>query len=78
MTHGNMRPILVVNPRSDPSFVDLAEAVAHEGVDGPIELQTRLRAVYPDVVVRERGLSGDSPAVWYVYRDGRWVPPEGT
>jgi PAS domain-containing protein len=34
-----------------------------------------LRRIFPLVVVRERALSGH-PAV-YVYRDGRWQPPEG-
>ncbi len=37
----------------------------------PEELETRLRRVFPRVVVRERGLSGESPS-WYVYRDGGW------
>jgi PAS domain-containing protein len=37
----------------------------------PEELETRLRRLFPRVVVRERGLSGESPS-WYVYRDGGW------
>jgi hypothetical protein len=73
-----MRPILVVNPRSDPSFAGLAESLASDGVAGPQDLEARLRGDYPSAVVRARDLSGEERTVWYVYRDGHWVSSEGT
>jgi hypothetical protein len=73
---------LVLNPRDDAAFVALAEALASDGVDSPLELQERLRREYPEAVVRARELTGESFTIWYVYRDGHWVPglggsPEG-
>lgn len=70
-----MRPVLVVNPRTDTSFV----AFAREQLDGhladdPMALQSRLRARYPDAVVRVRVLANEPSVVWYVYRDGHWTP----
>ena len=38
-------------------------------------LQSQLALIFPKVVVRARELSGENP-VWYVYRDGRWTPPD--
>lgn len=69
------RPTLVVNPRSDPDFQELAERLANEA-QRPDQLQAALRAVYPLVVVHERQLSAEWIRVWYVYRDGRWVRPD--
>lgn len=69
-----MKRIRFLNPRSDASFVRLVEEAMAAGVGTPQELQARLRAVYPAAVVRERGLQGDTEPIWYVYRDGRWVP----
>src|SRR5690242_10080772 len=37
--------------------------------DGPVELQGRLRRLFPRVLVRARDLSGEPP-LWYVY--GGW------
>lgn len=45
---------------------------------GPAELQAVLRDRYPQTVVRSRDLSGETTSVWYVYRDGRWSPPEAS
>lgn len=39
----------------------------------PAQLERRLRRLFPRVVVRERALSGEAP-IWYVYRDGGWLP----
>jgi PAS domain-containing protein len=39
----------------------------------PAQFETRVRRLYPRVVVRERALAGEPPA-WYVYRDGAWLP----
>jgi hypothetical protein len=44
------------------------------GADTPAELQAALRPHYPDVLVRARELSSEPATVWYIYRDGRWVP----
>ena len=68
-----MRPILVINPRTDVGFVELAETLVREGIERPNELEARLRELYPHAVVRERILSGEQVASWYVYREGRWT-----
>jgi hypothetical protein len=67
-------PTLVLNPRQDGAFVTLTEAIVSEGVSSPRELQERLRQQYPDVVVRARELDGEPFTIWYVYRDGHWIP----
>ena len=67
--------IRFLNPRSDPEFVQTVESIIRSGVSGHEDLQERLRTIYPSAVVRERALSGDLIPAWYVYRDGRWVPP---
>jgi hypothetical protein len=45
-----------------------------DGAQTPESLQLALREYYPMAVVRRRGLALEGEA-WYVYRDGRWVPP---
>jgi hypothetical protein len=67
---------LVLNPRDDPPFVGLAEAIVTEGIGAPAELQTRLRQAYPNAIVRARELDGEAQSIWYVYRDGHWIPAE--
>ncbi len=69
-----MSTTLVLNPRDDGRFVALAEALASDGADTPLELQERLRRDYPEAVVRARELTGEAFTIWYVYRDGHWVP----
>ncbi|HEY7701322.1 MAG TPA: hypothetical protein VIB02_03345 [Candidatus Limnocylindrales bacterium] len=61
-----------VFPRDDTDFVALVDAEAIDAA-GPAALETRLRATYPDVIVRARDLAGDQTEVWYVYRDGSWT-----
>jgi DNA-binding transcriptional LysR family regulator len=68
------RPVLVLNPRMDRQFVAAADGIVDDGVVAAGELQARLRLRWPDAVVRPRGLSGEQPTMWYVYRDGRWTP----
>ena len=63
----------VINPRSDEEFV------ARVQTEGPASssaeaLQARLRADYPKAVVRPRQLEGEREEIWYVYREGSWVP----
>ncbi len=77
-----MSPTLVLNPRQDTDFVAVAEATVSEGVTSPSELQEQLRRTYPNAVVRARELNGEAFTIWYVYRDGHWIPsvasgPEG-
>ena len=69
-----MKRIRFLNPRSDRSFVRLVEDALRTDIQTPGELQARLRTVHPKAVVRERGLQGDVSPIWYVYRDGHWIP----
>jgi hypothetical protein len=72
-----MRPILVVNPRTDASFVEFVrELVAGHSDDDPIALEGRLRERHPAATVRVRVLANEPSTVWYVYRDGHWTLPE--
>ena len=66
------RHIERVFPRDDIDFVALVDREALEA-RSPVELERRLRTAYPRAVVRERDLAGDTPQVWYVYRDGSWT-----
>lgn len=66
-------PILVLNPRSDRSFVNYVGQVARDGLTTPAALQARLREQFPRAAVRARGLSGEDVTMWYVYRDGHWT-----
>jgi hypothetical protein len=63
-----------MNPRHDTDFVTLAQAIVAEGIDSPRDLEERLREHYPRVVVRARELNGEPFTIWYVYRDGHWIP----
>ncbi len=70
-----MRPILVVNPRTDASFADfVCEQVDGLPGDDPLALECRLRERHPEATVHARMLSSEPSTVWYVYRDGRWTP----
>lgn len=61
-----------VFPRDDIDFVALVDAAALEAAT-PVELERRLRARYPHVLVRARELASEQTEVWYVYRDGHWT-----
>ena len=67
------RPTIVRNPPDDSTFADAIEAVLDTGVLDPAAAEERLRARYPNVVVRPRELADETTPVWYVYREGRWV-----
>jgi hypothetical protein len=69
-----MRPVLVVNPRSDESFARLAETLVANGAETPADLEARLVAHYPMARVRARSLSNEPTVIWYVYREGSWTP----
>jgi hypothetical protein len=62
---------------TDENFASFVRDCAGDAA-GPAELQTLLRDRYPQTVVRSRDLSGETTSVWYVYRDGRWSPPEAS
>ena len=68
------RPVLILNPRDDSVFIDFAESLVADGSLTAEDLQARLRARYPIATVRPRDLSSERTAIWYVYRDGHWVP----
>jgi hypothetical protein len=70
----NVRPIVILNPRSDARFAELVAELMADEVGEPSGLQARLRAEFPEAVARRRELSSESTEVWYVYRDGRWTP----
>lgn len=69
----HMEPILIVNPRDDVEFAALAAQLLEPGTTR-VALESRLREYHPQAVVRPRGLSGEQPEAWYVYRDGHWTP----
>lgn len=72
-----LRPILVVNPRSDAAFVEfIREQMATLPDDDPLKLQGQLRERYPEATVHVRVLANEPSIVWYVYRDGHWTPPQ--
>ena len=73
---GGVPPSLMVNPRSDDELVERATALVQNGARTPGELETGLRDRYPLVKVRERSLSHEAVTVWYVYREGSWIPSE--
>ena len=68
------RPVLILNPRDDTGFTRYAEELVERGAEDASALQARLRDRYPMAVVRPRDLSSERTAVWYVYREGYWVP----
>jgi hypothetical protein len=69
-----MRPILVLNPRSDAAFGGYVRAqFGDQEPRDPDSLQRRLRDRFPAAVVRARILANEPATVWYVYRDGYWT-----
>jgi hypothetical protein len=71
-----MPPTLMVNPRSDVLLTERANAIVLDGALTPAALEAGLRDWYPRVKVRERSLSDETVTVWYVYREGSWIPSE--
>jgi hypothetical protein len=62
------------SPPSDAAFGTLAQALVSDGLEASPDLEARLRQRYPRARVRPRELSGEEAVVWYVYREGHWVP----
>ena len=71
-----MRPTIIRNPASDRGFERAIEEILSSGVLDPSTAEARLRERYPLAVVRPRDLEDERTAVWYVYREGRWIPTE--
>ena len=67
-------PMLILSPPDDHAFVTAART-AVDVATTPAELELALRARYPKAVVRQRELIGERFTIWYVYRDGHWIPP---
>jgi len=75
---GEQSPLLTISPPDDEAFRMWATVLARSSTSAE-ELQAALRRRdYPNVVVRDRVLTAESRATWYVYRDGRWAPPGST
>ena len=72
---GVLRRFLIVNPRSDSTFVDFVNQSAQ--ADAPEQLQEILRERFPHAIVRLRNLDGETFNAWYIYRDGYWVSDDG-
>jgi hypothetical protein len=70
-------PILVVSPQDDAAFRRLAEEALAAGADSPRALEAAIRERYPKVVVRARELTAEPGVMWYVYREGHWIPSGG-
>jgi hypothetical protein len=69
-------PTLLINPRSDHVLTERAAFLVLDGARSPADLESALRDAYPHVIVRERDLSHEALTVWYVYREGSWIPSE--
>lgn len=67
------RPAIIRNPADDAAFEAAIDDLLDAGLLDPAAVQEGLRARYPRAVVRRRELAGETAAVWYVYRDGRWT-----
>jgi hypothetical protein len=69
------RPTLLVNPPTDSRLRETLDGMLDRHSPGtPAELQALVRPEYPRLVVRARQLEHESVVVWYVYREGYWVP----
>ena len=74
---GSRRPNLFVNPLSDVTFARRTADFVSGGTSRPEDLVEQLRPTYPNVVARNREISGEAES-WYVYRDGHWVDEEAS
>lgn len=71
-------PTLVLNPDDDEEFAASAWGLVAEGAMTAPQLEAGLRQTYSNARVRRRELSGEAVEVWYVYREGHWIPREGS
>jgi len=64
-----------VNPPTDVRLRQTLDLFLDEQAPAtPAELEALARSEYPRLVVRARSLEHESMVVWYVYREGYWVP----
>jgi hypothetical protein len=71
-TGGRVDHIARIIPSDDAAFRRHVERLtARQRFATPDELASRLRRIFPRVVVRASEVSGQAH-VWYVYRDGVW------
>ena len=70
------RPMIIANPPGDREFRALIDRFLLTGGRATPDLEATLRTRYPEAVVRQRELAGESFEVWYVYRDGHWIQGE--
>jgi hypothetical protein len=73
----NAPPALHLNPSDDEIFAAAVSRLLAAGHVDPKEFEGRLRERYPRALVRPRDLAHEPFVMWYVYRDGRWMPSEG-
>jgi hypothetical protein len=71
-----MGATLFLNPADDEDFVRRVNELVATGAAEAGDLQRRLRAWYPDAVVRPRDLANEQSNVFYIYRDGHWIPSD--
>lgn len=71
---GGDGPALFLNPADDLAFAGEVDRLMADAIGDAVELERGLRATYPHAVVRPRDLSNEPFVVWYVYREGHWVP----
>lgn len=63
---------VITIPTNDSAFARITDRLVGAAITrSPVELEQRLRRLFPRAVVRSRDISGEAPA-WYVYRDGGW------
>jgi hypothetical protein len=67
------RPTIIRNPADDREFERALEEALRADSNDPAAVEARLRERYPRAVVRQRDLEAEPTAMWYVYREGRWV-----
>jgi hypothetical protein len=67
-------PALHLNPSDDEAFAGVVTRLLASGLRNPDEFERRLQVSYPGATVRPRDLAFEPFVMWYVYRDGRWVP----
>lgn len=73
MSDPSSQPVLILNPLDDEEFARTATTILDRGAMTPERMQDLLRERYRRAVVRRREIAGERTAIWYVYRDGRWV-----
>jgi hypothetical protein len=69
-------PVLIINPANDLDLAALARNLMMRRSLTLKTLEAELRLSFPNLVVHSRDLAGETTPIWYVYREGHWVPSE--